>query len=82
MPTYIYQCETCDESFERLSSIATRREPCEAPCPACGAQTIVLAPAAPLIGDHYRLRKAQYMPADWTSKKNAIKKAHRNNTMP
>ena len=36
MPIYEYQCEDCDERFEKLVRMSTRPEDVE--CPQCGAR--------------------------------------------
>ena len=40
MPTYDYQCETCNHQFDRFELIATRDEPCKKPCPECNESNV------------------------------------------
>lgn len=49
MPTYIYNCEQCGFSYERLMTIADRHTPESEPCQHCGVVSTVLSPAAPMV---------------------------------
>lgn len=40
MPTYDYQCETCNHQFDKFELIATRDDPCKEPCPECNENTV------------------------------------------
>jgi len=48
MPTYVYECEACERSFERMRSMADESDE---HCPDCGkkAQRIVTAGAGILV---------------------------------
>ncbi len=49
MPTYLFQCNKCNSSFETIKKIVNRYEPLDDPCPNCGEvggiESIVTAPA-------------------------------------
>ena len=40
MPTYDYQCETCNHQFDRFEKISSRDEPCKEPCPECNENKV------------------------------------------
>ena len=40
MPTYEYQCKSCDYEFDKLMSISDRALPITQPCPECGASEV------------------------------------------
>lgn len=40
MPTYDYQCNACEHTFDAYSSISARDEPCAEPCPECGKSDV------------------------------------------
>lgn len=44
MPTYVYRCAKCEETFEQIESISehTARKP---QCPKCGSQEVESVPA-------------------------------------
>lgn len=44
MPTYVYRCESCDETFEQVESIV-EHETAKPPCPHCGSQNVIRVPA-------------------------------------
>lgn len=44
MPTYVYRCESCNETFERIESIV-EHETAKPPCPSCGSQKVIRVPA-------------------------------------
>lgn len=44
VPTYIYRCESCDETFERIESMV-EHEAAKPPCPNCGSQKVSRMPA-------------------------------------
>ena len=61
MPTYLYECQDCDLSFEAITGIATRNDPQE--CPGCGqsnSQKLISAPNLNFPGD------------DWASKNGRV----------
>lgn len=57
MPTYDYQCSSCNHQFERLLKIADMHLPTTEPCPECNAQGTVTKQiqGAPAMGDAVRL---------------------------
>ncbi|MGI9452488.1 MAG: FmdB family zinc ribbon protein [Geminicoccaceae bacterium] len=44
MPTYIYRCESCNETFERTESIV-EHETAKPPCPTCNSEKVIQVPA-------------------------------------
>lgn len=66
MPTYNYECQSCQEQFEALVSISQRNEAQE--CPECGkadSRKLISAPNLNFPGD------------DWTSKNLRVEKQMR-----
>lgn len=45
MPTYNYKCTACEEEFEKFSSISSRDDQLEHPCPKCGKLEVIRIPA-------------------------------------
>jgi putative FmdB family regulatory protein len=44
MPTYIYRCESCNETFEQIESIA-EHETAKSSCPNCNSKKVIQVPA-------------------------------------
>jgi len=40
MPIYEYHCESCEHSFEILSSVNNMNKPIKKPCPECGKKKV------------------------------------------
>jgi putative FmdB family regulatory protein len=43
MPTYVYRCESCGDSFEQVMPISGQREPVH--CPKCNSDRVAWTPA-------------------------------------
>ena len=43
MPTYVYRCEQCGETFERIEAIS-EHEKAKPQCPKCGSDKVVSVP--------------------------------------
>jgi putative FmdB family regulatory protein len=43
MPIYLYRCEECDWSLEKLLDVEQRDEPLSNPCPSCGHKALLRA---------------------------------------
>jgi putative FmdB family regulatory protein len=41
MPTYSYQCHSCEYKESKVLHIVDYDRPCKEPCPSCGALTVV-----------------------------------------
>lgn len=76
MPNYQYQCKSCEHTFEEQHKMDQRKEPEAAPCPVCEQMNVVLAPAAPAIGDAVRLGKQKF---DSTFDKYVLGRIKKNN---
>ena len=46
MPVYVYGCEACGHTFEKLMKIAERHIPCEEKCEKCGEANYNIRPTA------------------------------------
>ena len=44
MPTYVYRCEQCGDTFERVESISAHGAN-KPPCPKCGSDHVASVPA-------------------------------------
>ncbi len=62
MPTYAYQCKTCNHEFEKFTSISGRDEPTQDDCPECGAKTV---DRIPVLGMGFALNDAQPLSGDF-----------------
>jgi len=49
MPIYEYHCESCEHSFEILSSVNNMNKPIKKPCPECGKKKIKKSVVSRLI---------------------------------
>lgn len=49
MPTYVFRCEECNNTFERFISFAHLANPPEILCPQCASQRIQRVWTAPLL---------------------------------
>ena len=50
MPLYEYNCESCEHSFELLSSVGDMNKPVKKPCPECGEKKIKKGFGVPITG--------------------------------
>jgi len=50
MPVYEYFCESCEHSFELLSSVTDRDKPLKKPCPECGKKKLKKGIGVPVTG--------------------------------
>lgn len=56
MPTYDYQCQQCQHTFEEVHKINDRHLPTLNPCPSCqSSESIQLIVGSPLIVDPMRI---------------------------
>lgn len=56
LPTYSYQCQSCEHMFERIYKIAERKLPEEQECPNCKTVNSVRQTLSPVpMGDPVRL---------------------------
>ena len=62
MPTYNYKCNACEEEFEKFSSIASRDDQIEQPCPNCGKLEVIRTPA---LGLGFTMDKLQPLSGDF-----------------
>lgn len=81
MPTYVFQCKTCEHSFERLLKIANMDEPLSENCPECGkpsVQRIVGGSHAFMTPESLGRKKAPEEFRNWLS---AVKKVNPGSTI-
>ena len=55
MPTYDYECSSCEHTFEKVLSITDKDKPTKTKCPACGKKKVHKLIGSPLIADIIRL---------------------------
>ena len=56
MPTYVFQCDHCEESWERILRMSEYDLPCGEPCPHCATENKVhRVPVMPNHGDPFRM---------------------------
>lgn len=82
MPMYDYQCTVCHAVIEDIMLPSDQRDlPLSEPCPLCEAiNSIERLPAAPALGDAFRLGRAN-LPSTWTDKLARIKRNNYKSTI-
>lgn len=80
MPNYLYECQACEYRYEQFTTIADRHLEEKSKCPKCGKKKILLAPAAPAMGDPFKLGVTK-LPESWTDKLKEMKNKHIRSTI-
>lgn len=80
MPNYLYTCDSCNYTYEQFATIANRKAEEKEKCPNCGKKKILLAPAAPGLGDPVKLGVTK-LPNEWVHKLQEMKSKHRGSTI-
>ncbi len=59
MPLYDYKCQKCGHKVTKSSTIANRKQPCEAPCESCGETSVEQVLAFGGIADPVKLGRVK-----------------------
>jgi putative FmdB family regulatory protein len=80
MPTYNYECNSCDYSQEEFLSIDKRKDPESVPCPKCGGKVAQVLTGFQNVIDPYRL--GRHKPnQDFVDRLKQVKKNNPGSTM-
>jgi putative FmdB family regulatory protein len=62
MPLYEYCCESCEHSFELLTSVTNRDKALKKPCPECGEKKIKKGFGVPITGANANITPEKMCP--------------------